>query len=115
MRMSRLRNHSIIGQPWFFDHVAQFDYIPTTGIHIQIWEKGDRTASSVKISIPILNSPRNIFKGSAEKFTSSHGYTAASISLDGTPMKEENNPFALRYTTNDLSTVWTPAEPSHNA
>ena len=113
--VARGLDRSIVGQPWFFDHAARFDYLPTSGVHVQIWENGDRTANSVQISIPILNSPRNVFKGSAKQFTPRRKYTTASLSYMSTPMDEDNNPFTLRYKKDNHLVEWTPAVLSRNA
>ncbi len=54
----------ILGQPWLwlFSHSTWIDYIHNIGMAIQVWNEGDQeNGASVKIKLPILTAPRNIF------------------------------------------------------
>ena len=74
----------ILGQPWIYNHAARFDYIPPKGLQMQIWEHGDRDGNSVRITIPILNSPRNVFGTSATKERTG-GWSSRVVELEATP------------------------------
>jgi len=73
----------ILGQPWIYNHAACFDYIPPKGLQMQIWEHGDRDGNSVWITIPILNSPRNVFGTSAKKERPG-GWSSRVVELEAT-------------------------------
>ena len=70
----------ILGQPWIYNHAACFDYIPPKGLQMQIWEHGD----SVRITIPILNSPRNVF-GASVKESRTRSWHSRVVELEATP------------------------------
>ena len=56
------RKDIILGQPWLFSHSTQIDYIHDVRMVIQVWNEGDwENGASVKIKLPILTAPRNIF------------------------------------------------------
>ena len=74
----------ILGQPWIYNHAARFDYIPPKGLQMQIWEHGDREGDSVRITIPILNSPRNVF-GASAKENKTRSWHSRVVELEATP------------------------------
>jgi len=51
---------------------------------MQIWEHGDCEGDSVRITIPILNSPRNVFGTSAER-NRPRGWSSCVVELEATP------------------------------
>src|SRR5580693_55435 len=73
----------ILGQPWIYNHAARFDYIPPKGLQMQIWEHGNREGDSVRITIPILNSPRNVF-GASAKENKTNGWHTRVVELEAT-------------------------------
>ena len=81
---------------------------------MQIWENGDREGRSVRISIPIIQSPRNVYRASARKIQP-RSYSACSLSVDISHNAEDpTNPFALR-TFESSGSTWELANPSINA
>ena len=102
----------IAGQPWLFNHAARIDYLGT-GFQFQIWENGDCEGRSVRISIPIVQSPCNVYRASARKIKP-RTYSACSLSIDASQDIETTNPFALRTFEANGST-WELANPSLNA
>ena len=57
---------------------------PMLCLQMQIWEHGDRDGNSVRITIPILNSPRNVFGTSAKK-NKPGGWSSRVVELVATP------------------------------
>jgi hypothetical protein len=98
----------IIGQPWLYNQASSINYLLGKGVSLQIWEDGDRSRDSVKITIPILSSPRNVFHAKTHKRLRNTNVSSLElVKIDAT-----NNPFTVR--TSDHA-QWTPAYPSLNA
>src|SRR5260370_14603985 len=52
----------ILGQPWLFGHSTRIDYVHDVGMVIPIWNEGDcENGASIKIKLPILTAPHNMF------------------------------------------------------
>ena len=96
-------------QPWLFNHAARIDYIVGKGLQLQVWKDGDRDNPSVQVSIPIIQSQRNIYKATARHPCE---VSAAAISLESNEL--DINQFALRsYESREA--MWEPTKPSLGA
>ena len=96
----------IAGQPWLFNHAARLDYIVGKGLQLQVWKNGDRENPSVRVSIPIIQSQRNVYKATAQH---PREVSVSAISIDGNEL--DINQFALRSYESQEAT-WEPAKPS---
>ena len=93
-------------QPWLFNHAARIDYIVRKGLQLQVWKDGNRENPSVRVSIPIIQSQRNVYKATARH---PREVSAAAISLESNEL--DINQFALRSYESQEAT-WEPAKPS---
>lgn len=91
-----------------YNQASSINYLPGKGVSLQVWEDDDRSHNSVKISIPILLSPRNVFHAKTHK----HLRNAHISSLEVAKTDLTTNPFTIRILEN---AQWTPAYPSLNA
>jgi len=89
-------------------NTARIDYLPKLGIQLQIWERGDRDGNSVRITIPILESPRNVCHAEGEK---DYQYSTFATIAEIPDYCSVHNPFAIR----ERGIVKTIAYPSNNA
>jgi hypothetical protein len=94
------------GQPWLFNHAARIDYIVGKGLQLQVWKDGDRENPSVRVSIPIIQSQRNVYKTTAQQ---PREVSISAISLESNEL--DINQFALRNYGSREAT-WEPAKPS---
>ena len=85
-------------QPWLFN-VGK-------GLQLQVWKDGDRDNPSVRVSIPIIQSQRNVYKATAWH---PREVSAAAISLESNEL--DINQFALQsYESREA--MWEPVKPS---
>ena len=94
------------GQPWLFNHAVCIDYIVGKGLQLQVWKDGNQENPSVRVSIPIIQSQRNVYKATARHPCE---VSAAAISLESNEL--DINQFALQSYESQEAT-WEPAKPS---
>ncbi|KAF8321835.1 uncharacterized protein EI90DRAFT_3131467 [Cantharellus anzutake] len=59
----------ILGQPWLFGHSTKIEYMHDVGMVIQVWNEGNRdSGASVRIKLPIMNAPRNVYPVQARRY-----------------------------------------------
>ena len=94
------------GQPWLFNHAARIDYIIGKGLQLQVWKDSDRENPSVRVSILIIQSQRNVYKATAQH---PREVSVSVISLETNEL--DINQFVLRsYESREA--MWEPAKPS---
>ena len=93
-------------QPWLFNHTVRIDYIVRKGLQLQVWKDGDRNNPSVRVSTPIIQSQRNVYKATVRH---PHEVSAAAISLESNEL--DINQFAL-WSYESREATWEPAKPS---
>lgn len=76
----------IIGQPWLYNQASSINYLPGKGILLQIWEDSDHNRDSVKITIPILSSPQNVFHAKMHKCSRNANVSSLELMKINTPI-----------------------------
>ena len=63
LTQDKIGEKGMIGrQPWLFNHTVCIDYIIGKGLQLQVWKDGDQDNPSVRVSILIIQSQRNVYK-----------------------------------------------------
>ncbi|KAF8344295.1 uncharacterized protein EI90DRAFT_3115050 [Cantharellus anzutake] len=78
----------ILGQPWLFGHSTKIEYMHDVGMVIQVWNEGNRdSGASVRIKLPIMNAPRNVYPVQARRYA-----RAAATTYDISTVRSGSDP-----------------------
>jgi Retroviral aspartyl protease len=75
----------ILGQLWLFSYSVKIEDVHGEGMNLQVWQDRDHQGRSIRITLPIMSAPRNVFPIQIAKHCTTTVNTVEVISPDCIP------------------------------